>query len=71
MKTLTAIPISELIKKAGSEKRLAELAGIRDLKSLSTELVMINGRMYRPSISTGDWNKVYEELVGVDGSEHY
>ncbi len=63
MKTLTAIPIAELIKKAGSEKSLAELAGIRDLKSLSAKLVMINGCMYRPSISTADWNKVYEELL--------
>ncbi|MFA7174484.1 MAG: hypothetical protein WC340_13955 [Kiritimatiellia bacterium] len=64
MKTMTAIPLSELIKKAGSEKSLAELAGIRDLKSLSTKLVMINGCMYRPSISTGDWAKVSKELVG-------
>lgn len=63
MKTLTAIPLSELIKEAGSEKHLAELAGLRDLKSLSSELVMINGRMYRPSISTGDWAKVNRVLA--------
>ncbi len=66
MKTLTVTPLRELIKKAGSEKRLAEIAGIRDLKSLSTELVMINGRMYRPSISTADWDKVNKELVEGD-----
>lgn len=63
MKTLTVIPLSELIKKAGSEERLAELAGIRDLKSLSTKLLMIDGVMYRPSISTGDWVNVYKQLV--------
>jgi len=64
MKTLKAIPISELIKKAGSKRKVAQLAGIQNLGSLSHESVLIDGRMYRPSISTADWGEVYKELVG-------
>ena len=63
MKTLTAIPIAELIKKAGSKRKVAQLAGIQNLGSLSHESVLIGDRIYRPSISAGDWNKVYKELV--------
>lgn len=63
MKTLTAIPIAELIKKAGSKRKVAQLAGIQNLGSLSHESVLIDGCMYRPSISTADWGKVYKELV--------
>ena len=55
MKTLTAIPISELIKKAGNKRRLSKIAGIQNLGSLSHESVLIGGRMYRPSISTAVW----------------
>ena len=64
MKTLTAIPLSELIKKAGSKRRVAQIAGIQNLGSLSHESVLIGDRMYRPSISTADWAKVSKELVG-------
>ena len=63
MKTLTAIPISELIKKAGSKRRVAQLAGIQNLGSLSHQSVLIDGRMYRPSISTADWAEAYKQLV--------
>ena len=63
MKTMTAIPLSELIKKAGSKRRVAQLAGIQNLGSLSHQSVLIDGRMYRPSISTADWAEVYEQLV--------
>ena len=64
MKTLTAIPISELIKKAGSKRKVAKIAGIQNLGSLSHQSVLIGGVMYRPSISTADWGKVNRELVG-------
>ena len=63
MKTMTAIPISELIKKAGSKRKVAQIAGIQNLGSLSHESVLIGDRMYRPSISTADWAKVNKELV--------
>lgn len=63
MKKLTAIPISELVKIAGSKRKVAQLAGIQNLGSLSSESVLIDGRMYRPSISTADWQKVYKQLV--------
>ena len=66
MKTLTAIPISELIKKAGSKRKVAQLAGIQNLGSLSHESVLIGDKMYRPSISTADWGKVNKELVGEE-----
>ena len=63
MKTLTAIPLSELIKIAGNKRRLSKIAGIQNLGSLSHESVLIDGRMYRPSISTADWGEVYKQLV--------
>lgn len=63
MKTLKAIPISELIKKAGSKRKVAQIAGIQNLGSLSHESVLIGDRMYRPSISTADWSRVSKELV--------
>ena len=63
MKTLTAIPLSELIKKAGNKRRLSKIAGIQNLGSLSHQSVLIDGVMYRPSISTADWNKVNKQLV--------
>jgi hypothetical protein len=63
MKTLTAIPLRELVKIAGSKRKVAQLAGSQNLGSLSHESVLIGDRMYRPSISTADWGKVYKELV--------
>ena len=63
MKTLTAIPLSELIKKAGSKRRVAQIAGLQNLGSLSHQSVLIGGKMYRPSISTADWGEVYKQLV--------
>jgi hypothetical protein len=63
MKTLIAIPIAELIKKAGNKRRLSIIAGIQNLGSLSHESVLIGDRMYRPSISTADWGEVYKQLV--------
>lgn len=63
MKILTAIPLAELIKKAGSKRKVAQLAGIQNLGSLSHQSVLIDGVMYRPSISTADWSKVSKELV--------
>ncbi len=64
MKTLAAIPLGELIKKAGSKRKVAQIAGIQNLGSLSHESVLIGDRMYRPSISTADWARVNRELVG-------
>ena len=64
MKTLTAIPLSELIKKAGSKRRVAQIAGIQNLGSLAHECVLIGDKMYRPRISTADWGRVNKELVG-------
>lgn len=64
MKTLTAIPIAELIKKAGSKRKVAQIAGIQNLGSLSHESVLIGDKMYRPSISTADWGRVNKKLVG-------
>lgn len=63
MKTLKAIPLSELVKKAGSKRKVAQLAGIQNLASLSHQSVLIDGVMYRPSISTADWDEVYKQLV--------
>lgn len=63
MKTLTAIPLSELIKIAGNKRRLSKIAGIQNLGSLSHQSVLIGDRMYRPSISTADWAEVYKQLV--------
>ena len=63
MKTLKAIPLSELIKKAGNKRRLSIIAGIQNLGSISHDSVLIDGRMYRPSISTADWDNVYKLLV--------
>ena len=63
MKTLTAIPLNELVKKAGSKRRVAQIAGLQNLGSLSHQSVLIGGRMYRPSISTADWGEVYKQLV--------
>ena len=64
MKTLTAIPISELIKKAGSKRKVAKIAGIQNIGSLSHQTVWNGGDMCRPSISTAEWGKVNRELVG-------
>ena len=46
------------------EPKLAQIAGIQNLLSLSHQSVLIDGVMYRPSISTADWAKVNRELVG-------
>ena len=35
---LTAIPLSELIKKAGNKRRLSKIAGIQNLGGLSHEV---------------------------------
>lgn len=64
MKTLTAIPIAELIKKASSKWKAAQTADIQNLGSLSHQSVLIGDRMYRPSILTVAWAKVNRELVG-------
>ena len=64
MKTLTAIPISELIKKAGSKRRVAQIAGIQNLGSINQDSVMIDGVLFCPSKSTADWSKVWGELGG-------
>lgn len=63
MKTLIAIPLSELVKKAGSKRKVAQLAGIQNLGSLSHESVLIGGLLYCPSKSTADWVKVNQKLV--------
>ena len=66
MKTLTAIPISELIKKAGSKRRVAQIAGIQNLGSINQDSVMIDGVLFCPSKSTADWGKVWGEFGGGD-----
>lgn len=56
------ITLADLAKRAGSKRKLAQIAGLQNLGSLSNESVLIDGRMYRPSMSTADWGKVWAEL---------
>ena len=63
MKTLKAIPLSELVKKAGSKRRVAQIAGLQNLGSVNQESVLIGGILYCPSKSTSDWDKVSQKLV--------
>ena len=63
MKTLIAIPLNELVKKAGSKRRVAQIAGLQNLGSLSHQSVLIGGVLYCPSKSTADWDKVNQKLV--------
>lgn len=62
MKTLTAIPLSELIKIAGNKRKVAQLAGIQNLGSINQDSVLIDGVLFCPSKSTADWCKVWDEL---------
>ncbi len=58
MKTLTAIPLSELIKKAGSKRRVAQIAGIQNLGSLSHESVLIGDKakpLTSEELKSGSW----------------
>ena len=57
MKTLTAIPIAELIKKAGSKRKVAQIAGIQNLGSLSHESVLIGDKCI---------GQVFQRLMGVE-----
>ena len=63
MKTLTAVPLNELVKKAGSKRRVAQIAGLQNLGSVNQESVLIGGVLYCPSKSTADWAKVNQKLV--------
>ena len=63
MEKLTAIPLSELVKKAGSKRRVAQIAGLQNLGSVNQESVLIGGLLYCPSKSTADWDKVNQKLV--------
>ena len=63
MEKLIAIPLSELVKKAGSKRKVAQIAGIQNLGSLSHQSVLIGGVLYCPSKSTADWVKVNQKLV--------
>lgn len=62
MKTITAIPLAELTKKAGSKRKVAQLAGIQNLGSINQDSVLIDGVLFCPSKSTADWSKVWDEL---------
>lgn len=63
MEKLTAIPLNELVKKAGSKRKVAQIAGLQNLGSVNQESVLIDGVLYCPSKSTADWAKVNRELV--------
>ena len=65
MKTITAIPLAELIKKAGSKRKVALLAGTQNLGSINQDSVLIDGVLFCPSKSTADWGKVWDELGGM------
>lgn len=69
MKTITAIPLAELIKKAGSKRKLAQLAGLQNLGSINQDSVLIDGVLFCPSKSTADWGEVWGELVESKNDE--
>lgn len=60
------ITLAELAKRAGSKRRLAQIAGLQNIGSINQDSVLIDGVLFCPSKSTADWGKVWDEL----GSEN-
>lgn len=56
------ITLNELAKRAGSKRRLAQIAGLQNIGSINQDSVMIDGVLFCPSKSTADWGKVWAEL---------
>lgn len=59
------ITLAELAKRAGSKRKVAQLAGLQNLGSINQDSVMIDGTLFCPSKSTADWKKVWAELGGA------
>lgn len=64
MKQHKIITIAELAKRAGSKRKLAQLAGLQNIGSINQDSVMIDGVLFCPSKSTADWGKAWNELGG-------
>ena len=64
MKQKQIITLAELAKRAGSKRKVAQLAGLQNLGSINQDSVMIDGALFCPSKSTADWGKVWGELGG-------
>ena len=61
MKQHKIITLTELAKRAGSKRKLTQLAGIQNLGSINQDSVLIDGVLFCPSKSTADWCKVWDE----------
>ena len=57
------ITLAELAKRAGSKRKLAQIAGLQNLGSINQDSVLIDGVLFCPSKSTADWSKVNKQLV--------
>ena len=64
MKQHKLITLTELAKRAGSKRKLAQIAGLQNIGSINQDSVMIDGVLFCPSKSTADWSKVWDELGG-------
>ena len=58
------ITLTDLAKRAGSKRKLAQLAGLQNIGSINQDSVMIDGILFCPSKSTAEWGKVWAELGG-------
>lgn len=58
------ITLADLAKRAGSKRKLAQIAGLQNIGSINQDSVMIDGILFCPSKSTADWGKVWAELGG-------
>ena len=56
------ITLTELAKRAGSKRKLAQIAGLQHIASINQDSVLIDGILFCPSNSTADWSKVWAEL---------
>lgn len=63
------ITLTELAKRAGSKRRLAQIAGLQNLGSINQDSVLIDGVLFCPSKSTTDWGKVWNEYHKVIGEQ--
>lgn len=64
MKPQKTITLTDLAKRAGSKRKVAQLAGLQNLGSINQDSVLIDGILFCPSKSTADWAKVWRELGG-------
>lgn len=62
MKQHKLITLTELAKRAGSKRKLAQIAGLQNIGSINQDSVLIDGVLFCPSKSTADWGKVWAEL---------